>query len=93
MAKKEFLKWKNSKDSHVRNPIDPDYQVAMITFGMEGNEDLEFLQKMREKEDEKNLPFNPYSSRLALAENFYESLPREIPPFEHESPIDIHIER
>ena len=93
MAKKQFLKWKNSKDSHVRNPIDLDYQVAMITFGMEGNEDLEFLQKMREKEDEKNLPFNPYSSRLALAENFYESLPKKKTPFEHESSIDIHIER
>ena len=85
--------WKNSKDSHVRNPIDPDYQVTMITFGMEGNDDLQFLQKMRKKEDEKNLPFNPYSSRLALAENFYKSFLRMKTPFEHESDINVHIER
>ena len=63
--------WKNSPDGHKRNPIAPDYQITMITYGIDGNDDLEFLQRMRKQEAEKKLDFNPYFRRLVLAEAFY----------------------
>ena len=68
--------WKNSKDGYERNPIDPNYQVTIIAFGMDGNEDLEFLQKVREEEKKKNKLWNPYLGRLAQARAFYTSLGR-----------------
>ena len=64
--------WKNStKDGYERNPIDPDYQVTFLKFGMVGREDLEFLQKIMKLENDRNEAWNPYIKRLAQAEKFY----------------------
>ena len=65
--------WKNSKDVYERNPIEPDYQVTFIAFGIDDKKDLEFLKKIRKLEDEKDKAWNPYKERLAAAEKFYNS--------------------
>ena len=63
--------WKNSKDAYERNPIEPDYQVTFISFGIDDKEDLEFLQKILKLENDKDKAWNPYKERLVNSEKSY----------------------
>ena len=63
--------WKSSKDGYERNPIEPDYQVTFITFGIDDKEGFEFLQKILKLENDKDEAWNPYKGRLARAKNTY----------------------
>ena len=72
-AKRQFSIWKNSADAYEKNTIDPDYQAAIIGFGIDNNEDLEFLQNVTKLENEKENAWNDYKTRLALAAQLYNS--------------------
>ena len=72
-AKRQFSIWKNSADAYEKNPIDPNYQAAIIGFGVDNKEDLEFLQNITKLEKEKENAWNDYKTRLALAEQLYNS--------------------
>ena len=72
-AKRQFSIWKNSADAYEKNPIDPDYQAAIIGFGIDNKEDLEFLQNITKLEKEKENAWNDYKTRLAIAAQLYNS--------------------
>ena len=72
-ARRQFQMWKNAKDGFKRNPIDPNYQVTFIAFGMNDKDDLEFLKKILKLEDGKDQAWTVYKERLAKAKKFYYS--------------------